>query len=144
LLGAAGAIDFVSARLSDDNNQAVCATPKGALPGVYRVDLSLNGGYQYEPVLLANVTFELYDRANVVVDSVFPPGGPTTGGTTLTVAGSGFVSYGAFEPTCVLTDSSGVDLVLPGTVLAATGGNPQRLLCVTPRTTADAHGHQLA
>jgi hypothetical protein len=64
------------------------------------VTLSLNGGVNIVPRQFDPVAFRLYSFAELAVLAIQPEGGPTYGGTTVTVFGRGFRDFGDCATRC--------------------------------------------
>lgn len=87
LLCRLGEDGLVGRGLVSSPTQAVCDVACGNFSGSASVGLSLNGGYHWT---FSETAFPCDPLPTVT--SVFPPLGPTTGGTVLTIKGTGFVS----------------------------------------------------
>ena len=115
---------FVSA------SSVVCSAPGAATAsdGAYTVSLSLNR-LDLVPAFFESASFYLYDARLITVAALSPPGGPVTGGTALTLTGTGFRALGAGQLCCSFGRACRCDA--PATLLAPVGG-ATRARCVTP------------
>jgi hypothetical protein len=111
-----------------DTNPAQCAASPGLQTVVVFDDYSSNG-----PQLGAGMTINSSTNGGLnipVVTSLSPAQGPVTGGTTLTVAGTGFVSGGTTVNFVAV--GAVANIVIPGVV---TVNSPTSLTVTTPPTT---------
>jgi hypothetical protein len=102
-----------------DSTRATCAVPGLAMPGDYTVALSLNGGVDLVPRRFDAVAFRLYETSELAVSELRPAGGPTSGGTAVTVFGRGFRDFGPDQLCCVLVNPSRPTGEAPGCAAAA-------------------------
>jgi hypothetical protein len=103
-----------------------CISPPRTAMGTVGVRLILNGDDAHPGV--AGATFMYYDASFVVVSAISPAGGPSDGGTLITLSGQGFLRLGT--PMCQFG-------VLPSVMAAHTtlaDGSlvTDRLVCRTP------------
>lgn len=132
--GSVASSPLEAAALSQDDSAINCAAPAGAPAGAYQVALTLNGGFALVPNLFEAVSFTLYNPRDVVVLGVSPPGGPTAGGTVVTVFGRGFADYGVGQLCCQFGGAEGCGA--EGTLLAASAAGEDRLVCTAPAALA--------
>lgn len=109
---------------------ARCLSPGGGIPNVaYTLETKLNG---VTPVptfgLGGSISFTEYDLAQVRVASIYPKGFPTSTQTAITLKGSGFATYGQGQLVCQLTDWTGAEISIPGTLLGI-GATRSSILC---------------
>jgi kumamolisin len=105
------------------SGEASCTVLIGDAPGEYSVSASWPGEAAYQP---ASVEEPFAVQARPVVTSVSPASGPATGGTTVTITGSGFgagavvrVSQGSAAPAI---EAGSVEVISPNEIIAVTGG----------------------
>ena len=81
---------------SKDNvsDLALCDAPSGSAAAMVALELSLNGEADELRRTSDSVAYHFYDPAAVEVTGVFPLGGPSRGGTLVTLTGSGFYDRG--------------------------------------------------
>ena len=136
---------------SKDNvsDLALCDAPSGSAAAMVALELSLNGEADELRRTSDGVEYHFYDPAAVQVTGVFPLGGPSRGGTLVTLTGSGFYDRGGVfcrfgdlghraqspdDPTIHLRWGR-MDGVVPATLLSST-----QLLCESPPGGLDTLG----
>jgi hypothetical protein len=133
---ASGAHELEAVATVESATRATCAfasTNALAAAGAYEVRLSLNSGVDnVQSATSTQPTVELFDIANVRVDALSPPGGPTGSGTTITLTGVGFRAASGL--CCVLDGAAACGAA--ATLLASSGGFTRASCVIPPRAAA--------
>ena len=115
--------ELVRARLINAS-ALTCVTVAQASAASVSVEVTLNGDTASHTLTSDGVQFSFYDASSLVtIDSLWPLGGPTGGGTRVVVRGSGFVDHGGVF--CQFGASAAA--TVPATLDSA-----DRLLCTAP------------
>jgi len=123
--------------LDTTRTRVICTTPPQPVVGVVNLTIALNGAADNgTPTPLPYLYYA------TAISAVEPPGGPTNGGTAVTVFGAGFAS---FPPSDAPALPHGRRLlcrfgesVVNATLSGDDVGNGGKLLCVSPPTAGDA------
>lgn len=122
--------------LDASRTHVICMTPPQPAVGIANLTIALNGAADDDT---PNPLPYLYYAT--AISAVEPPGGPTNGGTTITVSGAGFAS---FPPSDAPASPHGRRLlcrfgktVVNATLSEGDSGNGSNLLCVSPPTAGD-------
>ncbi|KAG8462819.1 hypothetical protein KFE25_001592 [Diacronema lutheri] len=105
-----------------------CAVPAAAGVGEYVLDLVFDG--VVASAYFAPVVVWLYDAAAVSIARLEPGGGPTSGGTSVTLSGTGFASYGAGQLCCAFDGARACSV--SAALLADDADGSRRLACAVP------------
>jgi len=129
-------VDYEVSAAVQSSTAVVCdSLPIESELGDYVVEVSLNGGFHYQPMRTGEpVTFTKYALDDVVVLSIDPPGGPIEGDTVVVVNGTNFAEYGDDLVGCVFEDETSEAVFVPATTLQ----DPLRLVCVVPAAPTSA------
>ena len=109
-----------------NSTHAVCSSPQFAANGsmIVRVQMTLNGELSEPRLSRGMPVFEYFDDSAVVISSIAPLGGPTEGGTLVTLRGSGYVDRGGVF--CRFGEDANVSAV-PATLVSSS-----ELRCLSP------------
>lgn len=125
-----GEDDIVEA-LFASSNVVRCSAPARSDPGVVDVAVSIDGGASFGHALLATVGHFRY-MAHSFVAELSPRNGPETGGTVITVLGTGFSSDFSF--TCAFSqgETKSSEDGKPATTSSAVVRSSTELTCIAP------------
>ena len=91
------------------NNTALrCTTPAVESAGALAVEVTLNGDVSAHTLTSDGVTFDFFNASAIRIDSIAPLGGPSEGGTLVTLVGGGL---GDVELSCRFGDGRVVRII---------------------------------